>query len=96
MTQLHRLIWLTLLWAIALPATAAERLAVLELTGSAADDEFMLELSDQLRAGALQAARSSDVDLEVMTRERMAATLGDIALPSRQANEVCADSSASV
>lgn len=78
MTTLHRLIWLTLLWAVALPATAADRLAVLELSGSSAEAEVMLELSDKLRSGALEATQSSDLELEIMTRESMAAMLGDM------------------
>ena len=80
MTTLHRLIWLTLLWAAALPATAADRLAVLELSGSAASAEVMEQLSDKLRSGALEAAQASDIGLEIMTRESMAAILDDMGI----------------
>ena len=45
MTPLHRLIGFTLLWVIALPATAAARPAVLELSGSTPKAEVMLSLS---------------------------------------------------
>ena len=80
MTQLHRLLWLTLLCVVALHARAAERLAVLELTGSAASEEVMVQLSDKLRSGALDVARSSDLDLDIMTRESMAAILDDMGI----------------
>ena len=78
MTPLHRLIWLALLCVVALPARAADRLAVLELTGEDASAAVLLQLSDKLRSGALQAAQTADLDLEIMTRESMAAILGDM------------------
>ena len=72
------------------------RIAWLFLASEDASLVVLLRLVDEFTSGALQAAQATNPDLEVMTRERMAATLGDVALLSRQANEVCADSSASV
>ena len=61
-------------------ASATERLAVLELSGDAAPTTVMQQLSDKLRAGALEAIRAGGSDLEIMTRESMAAILGDMGL----------------
>jgi formylglycine-generating enzyme len=69
---------MVLVFALMTPAYATERLAVLELTGDAAPDEVMYQLSDSLRAGALEALAGSDID--VMTRESIAAILGDMGL----------------
>ena len=61
-------------------ASATERLAVLELSGDAAPTTVMQQLSDKLRAGALEAIRAGGSELEIMTRESMAAILGDMGL----------------
>ena len=41
---------------------------------------IMQQLSDKLRTGALEAIRAGGSDLEIMTRESMAAILGDMGL----------------
>ena len=56
------------------------RLAVLELSGDAAPTTVLQQLSDKLRVGALEAIRAGGSELEIMTRESMAAILGDMGL----------------
>ena len=80
MSTWYRALSLWLLTAFLTLASATERLAVLELSGEAAPVAVMQQLSDKLRAGALEAIRTADSELEIMTRESMAAILGDMGL----------------
>ena len=67
MTRVILKVWPILIGFFASPAMAAERLAVLELSGTVVSADDLLDLSDKVRAGALDAARSSGLVLEIMT-----------------------------
>ena len=82
-----RLLALTLLTTLLLPGPArADRLAVLELRGSAEVDALIM-LTNAVRAGAVDALRGTEVS--VMTRENMAMLLGDMGIDADCAEGVC-------
>ena len=80
MATIFRILSLWLVVSFLSIASATERLAVLELSGDAAPKEIMHQLSDSLRAGALNALAGTEIG--VMTRESIAAILSDMGLDS--------------
>jgi hypothetical protein len=77
MTQLRTLLLIAL---ILLPNSArAARLAVLEIT-LGATPEVIAQIADGLRAGALEAVRSSDEEIIIMTSESMFANMNDMGI----------------
>jgi TPR repeat protein len=77
--QFLRSLLLTLL--ILLPSYAdAARLAVLEINDLEIEQKILAQISDGLRAGALDAIRGSDAAISVMTRESMLMMLNDMGI----------------
>ena len=79
--------WLAFLLLMLAPTAAyADRLAVLELRGSAERDALLM-LTNSVRAGAVDGLRGTTID--VMTRENMATLLQDMGIDVDCAEGVC-------